>query len=312
LPTIYADPSEFADLLETARNLARRADAVLEKVDRIVTDNEGSISRTMTNVERFSRALGENAPGIDRFLSQVGQAAERSGPRAAKLETLAGDADELIKSVDRQRVSRILENVENVTQSFSQNRGNIDRMLQDVASLARRMNDAAPKLEAALTGLGKVTGAIDPAKLGRTLDNAERFSAALGNSSKDVEKAIHQAAGIAETLNRSADRIGAVLKAAEAFLGSASGQEGKGAFASVREAADSIRTLANNLDKRTADITASLSRLTNSGLREVEAASAEARRALGDIGRTSRSIERNPQQFLFGAKPSIPEYGARR
>ena len=234
MPTIFADRSEFQDILETARSLARRADEVLEKVDRIVTDNEGSISRTMLNVERFSQALGENAPGIDRFLSQVGQAAERIGPLAAKLETLAGDADELIKSVDRQRVARIVENVEGFTQSVAQNQQNIDKIFQDVAALAGRLNDTAPKLDAALTDFSKVAGAIDPAKLGRTLDNADRFSTALGNSSKDVEKAIHQAASITEKLNKSADRIDGVLKAAENFLGSASGEEGKGAFASVR------------------------------------------------------------------------------
>jgi phospholipid/cholesterol/gamma-HCH transport system substrate-binding protein len=312
LPTIFADRSDFADLMETARSLARRADDVLEKIDKVVSDNQGTITRTLQNVERFSKALGENAPGIDRFLAQVGQAAERIGPLAAKLETLAGDADELIKSVDRQRVARIVESVDNVTQSFAQNKANIDRTFQDITSLARRLNEAAPKLDAALTSVGKVAGAIDPAKLGRTIDNAERFSTALGNSSKDVEKAVSQAASITEKLNRSADRIDSVLKAAESFLGSGSGEAGKGAFASVREAADSIRTLAANLDKRTAEITSSLTRFTNSGLREVEAASSEARRALSDIARTTRGIERNPQQFLFGSRPSIPEYGSRR
>src|SRR3954447_1826641 len=312
LPTIFADRSEFQDIIETARSLARRADEVLEKVDRIVTDNEGSISRTLLNVERFSQALGENAPGIDRFLSQVGQAAERIGPLAAKLETLAGNADELIKSVDRQRVAKIVENVEGFTQSVAQNRQNIDKTFQDLASLMGRLNDTAPKLNAALTDFSKVAGAIDPAKLGRTIDNADRFSTALGNSSKDVEKAVHQAASITEKLNKSADRIDGVLKAAENFLGSASGEEGKGAFASVRQAADSIRTLANNLDKRTAEITTGLTRFTASGLRDVQSATSEARRTLNDVSRTVRGVERNPQQFLFGSRPSIPEYNGGR
>ena len=312
LPTIFADRSDFQDIMETARSLTRRTDEVLEKVDRIVTDNEGSISRTMLNIERFSQALGENAPGIDRFLSQVGQAAERIGPLAAKLETLAGNADELIRSVDRQRVARIVENVEGFTQSVAQNRQNIDKIFQDVAALAGRLNETAPKLATALTDFSKIAGAIDPAKLGRTIDNADRFTTALGNSSKDVEKALQQAASITEKLNKSADRVDGVLKAAEGFLGSASGEEGKGAFASVRQAADSIRTLANNLDKRTADITAGLNRFTGSGAREIEAAAAEARRTLTDVGRTVRSIEKNPSQVIFGGRPSLPEYSGRR
>ena len=171
-------------------------------------------------------------------------------------------------SVDRQRVARIVENVEGFTQSFAQNKQNIDNIFQDVATLAGRLNDTAPKLDAALTDFSKVAGAIDPAKLGRTsttptfLDRARQFEQGRREGGPS------RRASITEKLNKSADRIDGVLKAAENFLGSASGEEGKGAFASVRQAADSIRTLADNLDKRTAEITTGLTRFTGSGLRD--------------------------------------------
>ena len=58
------------------------------------------------------------------------------------------------------------------------------------------------------------------------------------------------------------DRLDAVLKGAEGFLGSASGEEGRSTFGEIREAAVSIReagrafrTMSENLDKRTASIT---------------------------------------------------------
>ena len=393
--TIFADRSDFQDIMEMARTLARRADEILERVGRVVADNEGTINRTLQNAEAFSRALADNAPGIDRFLAQVGQAAERMGPLAQKLEVLATDATELLRSVDRQRVARIVENVEGFTQGLSENRQNVTNTLQDLASLAKRLNEAAPKLDTALDDLGNVVKAVDPAKIGRTVDNVERFSTslnavdsarvarivenvdwftqalgenkqnvsnilldtatltrrlndtapkldmaltdvgnvaraidpiklnrtidnadrfatALGASSEDVQRAIKEAASITEKLNRSADRIDGVLKAAENFLGSASGEEGRGTFQTIREAADSIRVLANNLDKRTAEITVGLNRFTGSGAREIEAAAAEARRTLGDVGRTVRSLEKNPSQVIFGGKPSLPEYSGRR
>jgi phospholipid/cholesterol/gamma-HCH transport system substrate-binding protein len=395
LATIFADRSDFQDIMEMARSLARRADEVLEGVGRIVKDNEGSIGRTIQNVEGFSRALGENAPGINKFLAQMGQAAERIGPLAEKLETLTTDATQLLRSVDGQRVARIVENVEGFTQGLSENRQTVTNTLTDLASLAkrlnesapkldtaladlgnvvkavdpakvsrtidnverfstaldavdgkrmarvvenvdaftqalgdnkqnvsnilldtatltRRLNDTAPKLDMALTDVGNVARAIDPVKLNRTIDNADRFASALGSSSADVQKAIAEAASITEKLNRSADRIDGVLKAAEGFLGSASGEAGKGTFDAVREAADAIRELATNLDKRTADITAGLNRFTGTGARELEAAAAEARRTLGDVGRTVRSLEKNPSQVIFGGKPSLPEYSGRR
>ena len=40
MPTIFADRSDFQDLIETARNIARRADDVLERVGRVVADND--------------------------------------------------------------------------------------------------------------------------------------------------------------------------------------------------------------------------------------------------------------------------------
>jgi phospholipid/cholesterol/gamma-HCH transport system substrate-binding protein len=83
-------------------------------------------------------------------------------------------------------------------------------------------------------------------------------------------------------------------------------------FGEVREAARSIRVLADNLDKRTADITSGINRFTGSGLREVESLTTEGRRTLTDIGRAVRSLEKNPQQLIFGGgKGNIPEYRGR-
>jgi phospholipid/cholesterol/gamma-HCH transport system substrate-binding protein len=392
LPTIFADRSDFQDLIETARNIARRADDVLERVGRVVSDNEGSINRTVQNVERFSQALGENAEGIDRFLAQVGQAAEKVGPLAEKLETLATNVDEVVRAVDRQRVTRIVENVDNFTQALGEsreainstlrnadtlvarlndtapkldaavgdianiakavdpakigrtvdkvdqvaqsidsqrvariventdnftralgeNRQVIDAALRDAASLVGRLNESAPKLDAALNEITEIARAIDPAKLGRTVDNVDTFTQTLSRRSPDIDKAIQDARSITEKLNKSADRIDSVLAGAEKFLGSASGESGKGAFDEIRAAAVSVREFADNLNKRTEGVLGGLGRFTDSGLREYEALAVEGRRTLGDISRAVRALERNPQQILFGGRPNIPEYNGRR
>jgi phospholipid/cholesterol/gamma-HCH transport system substrate-binding protein len=344
------------------------------------------------NVERFSQALGENAEGIDRFLAQVGQAAEKVGPLAEKLETLAANLDQVVRSVEPQRVTRIVENVESFTQALgdnreainstfrdaasltnrlneaapkldaalsdltaitrtidpakvgrtvdnldrvvasvdsqrvariventeaftkalSENRQAIDSALRDAASLVSRLNDSAPKLDTALGEINKLARAFDPAKIGRTVDNVDTFTQTLARRSPDVDRAIQEARSITEKLNRSADRIDAVLKGAEGFLGSASGEAGKGAFDEIRGAANSVRELADNLNRRTEGILSGVGRFTDSGLREYEALAVEGRRTLGEISRAVRSIERNPQQFLFGGRSSLPEYNNRR
>ncbi len=312
LPTIFADRSDFQDLVETARTIARRADDVLEKVSRVVSDNEGSINRTVQNVERFSQALGDNAAGIDRFMEQVGQAAERIGPLAEKLETLATNVDEVVRAVDRDRIARIVENVDSFTQSLGESRQVVRDALKDAGALVKSLNESAPKLDAALSEVSKVARALDSEKLGRTVDNVDRFAQSLGRTSGDVEKTVAEARQLAEKLNRSADRVDGVLRAAENFLGSASGEAGKGTFDEIREAARSIRGLADNLDKRTAELTAGVNKFTGSGLREYEALAAEGRKAVNDISRAVKSLERNPQQLIFGGQQSIPQYNGRR
>ena len=299
-------------MIETARTIARRADDVLERVDRLISNNEESIGNTIRNVELFARALGENAQDVDRFLEQVGQAAQRIGPLAEKLETLATDVDEVVRSVDRQRVARIVENVDNFTAALSDNRQALGEALRDAASLVSRLNETAPKLDAAIGDIGNLAKAIDTAKVGRTVDNVDKFTQSLGARTEDVDKTIQEARSIAEKLNKSADRVDNVLKAAESFLGSAAGEEGRSTFEEIRNAARAVRELAANLDQRSTGVLAGLGRFTDSGLREYEALAVDGRKALNDISRAFRSLERNPQQFIFGGRPSIPEYSGRR
>jgi phospholipid/cholesterol/gamma-HCH transport system substrate-binding protein len=311
LPTIFADRSDFQDLMETARNLARRADDFLDSANRLVGENRASIDATVRNVERFSQALNDNAPGINRFLAQVGQAAERIGPLAVRLETLTGHIDDLVRTVDRPQVTRIVTNVENFTQALGDSKQAIGEAVRDFASLAKQLNASAPKLDAALVDASNLAKAFDPAKIGRVVDNADRFAQALGNSSADAERAIKEARSIAEKLNKSADRVDDVLKSAQGFLGSAGGEAGKGAFEEVKDAARSVRVLAENLDKRTAALSSGLTRFTNSGLREYEALATEGRRTVNDVGRAARNLEKSPQSLIFGGKPNIPQYSGR-
>jgi phospholipid/cholesterol/gamma-HCH transport system substrate-binding protein len=54
-----------------------------------------------------------------------------------------------------------------------------------------------------------------------------------------------------------------------------------------------------------------VTKFTGSGLRQYEALASDARRTLDDMNRTLRSLEKNPQQLIFGKKPALPEYGGR-
>jgi phospholipid/cholesterol/gamma-HCH transport system substrate-binding protein len=251
MPTIFAERSEFQDLLETVRTIARRADDVMDKVEKVINDNAPAVTRTISNVEKFSNALGNNADGVDKLMASVAQAAQQIGPLAQRLDTLSLQVSQVIAT-------------------------------------------------------------IDPQKITRSLDNIDKFTSALGGSGPDVQSAVKDVASITKKLNSAADQVEGVLKAAQAFLGSAAGGEGTGAFGEIAATAKSIRILADNLDGRTAQITAGINRFTGPGLRDIEALATDGRRTLGDLNRTLRNLERNPQQFIFGGRPPIPQYNGTR
>lgn len=339
LPVIVAERSEFQDILETARTIAKRADDMLASVETLVKENAGSISNTVRNVEKFSAALGDNSDGVDKLMRSAGQIAETLVPLSQKLGTLSDDLSGVVRAIDQQKITSTLDNIEKFSASLGNSGEDVARTVREASAFTQKLNAAVDPTQLANTlnnidrfvaVLGNsgelVTNAIrdvasvsdrlnrtlDSAKITSTLDNIEKFSAALGGSSGDVGRAANNVASITDKLNRAADQVEGVLKGAQAFLNSAAGEEGKGALAEVSNAAQSIRVLADNLDKRTAEITAGISRFTGPGLRDIETLATDGRRTLGELTRTLRNLERNPQQFIFGGKPPLPQYNGSR
>ncbi|MFC0283005.1 MlaD family protein [Camelimonas abortus] len=239
--TILAERSDFQDIVESARNVARRANEVADKLAVIIDQNQGAIDETISNINRFSKALGDNAGSVNTLLANVGPAAEQVRALAATLDRIARD--------------------------------------------------------------------VDPKQVRSIIANIDRFSAALGDSSGRVQETVNNVASITAKINRAADQVEGVLRAVQSFLGSADGQ---GAVDSIQKAADSIRRLADNLDRRTAEITAGINRFTSSGLGDVRALTLDGQRTLNELNRTLRSINQNPQQFIFGPKPALPQFNGRQ
>ena len=248
MPTIIAERSELQDILETVRNVAQKADGMLGSLDGLIKQNAGPINNTVRNVEKFSEALGKNSDGIDKLMASFGSVAETIQPLSQKLQTLSEELTEVVKSVDRRKIT----------------------------------------------------------------DNVDKFTAALGNSSADTQRTVSNVASITDKINRAADQVEGVLKSVQSFLNTASGPDGRSALNEISDAAKSVRVLADNLDKRTAEITVGINRFTGGGLRNVDSAVSDAKRVLTEINRTLRSLERNPQQLIFGGKPPLPQYNGAR
>lgn len=220
---IFADQSDFQGLLDSARRISSQASDFLDKTNRLMDDSASSVAASVKNVEKFSDALAANADGLKDFLGAMADVGKSIKPLTGKLETLATDADAVVKAVNPD----------------------------------------------------------------------------------DVKAIVANAAAISAKLNAAADKVDGVLTNLNGFLATG---DSKGAFGEIAEAAKSIRKVADDFDVRLKEIAANVNRFTGTGLRQYEALAVDGRKTLEEINQAIRSIESNPQQFIFGKKQQVPEY----
>lgn len=226
-PVIYAERSDFQDLLESARRIAGQASDLLDKGNKLLDSTSGPISSSAKNLQKFSDALAANSDGIKGFMSAMTEVGKSVGPLSQKLSKLADDTDGVVKAIDPAQVKSIV---------------------SDMQQLSAKLNNAAGKVDGVLTNLN-------------------------------------------------------------GFLATS---DSKGAFGEIAEAAKSIHKLADDLDVRTKELAANLNRFASTGLKQYEALAVDGRKTLQEINQAVKSIEDNPQQFIFGKKQQIPEYSSSR
>jgi phospholipid/cholesterol/gamma-HCH transport system substrate-binding protein len=306
--TIYADRSDYQDILETVQRVAGKLDSVLTRADMLLAQGEGPVIATLRNVEGFSDELRKNASGVGAFLAHIGEMSQKIGSLAGRIERFVDEAENLTRGIDARSINQAVKNVAEFTDMLAQSRSTVATLIGDAGQLARQFQGSAGKLDAALEEVARLARAIDAGKINRTLDGAEKFASALGRNAADIDRAIREIAAKTDTVTRAIDRLDNVMAGAESFFGG--GQDGAtaGLIKELTDAAKSIQTLAGNLDMRTRELSSGLSRFTGPGLRDFEALAADSRKAVNDLSRAVRALERNPSQLLFGGQSNIPEY----
>ena len=172
---------------------------------------------------------------------------------------------------------------------------------QDLVVAAQRIaSQASDFLARANTLLDENSSSITA-----SVKNVEAVSGALATKSDDIKTMIADFASLSAKLDKAADNFNSVLANINGSFGTG---QSKGPMGDFAAAAKSIKKVADDLDSRMKEITANVNRFTGSGLRQYEALAVEGRKTLDQINQTVRSIQNNPQQFLFGKSPQIPEY----
>lgn len=214
---LYADRSGLQDLMATAKQVAARANDILDKGDRLISDSGPGIKASVENLRKFSDALAANADGLKDFMTSVSEVGRAIKPLAVKMEALASDTDNVVKAIDPKEVKQ---------------------MIADYAGTAAKLNAAAAKVDGVLTNLN----------------------------------------GFLSTTDK------------------------KGVFEQVSDAAKSFKRLSDNTDARSRELFANLTKFSRDGLKQYEGLASDGRTAVAEMTKLIRSVEANPQQFLFGRK----------
>jgi phospholipid/cholesterol/gamma-HCH transport system substrate-binding protein len=138
------------------------------------------------------------------------------------------------------------------------------------------------------------------ASITASVKNAEKFSDALAANSDGLKDFMGAIADAGKSLKPLTAKLDLLVSDADNAV--------KAINPEIADAAKSIKKVADDLDSRMKEIAANLNRFTGSGLRQYEALAVEGRKTLEELNHAVRSIESNPQQFLFGKSPQIPEY----
>jgi phospholipid/cholesterol/gamma-HCH transport system substrate-binding protein len=172
---------------------------------------------------------------------------------------------------------------------------------QDLVATARRVAAEASDF------FTKTNRLLDDnsASITAAVKNAEKFSDALAANSGGLKDFMDAIADVGKSIKPLTAKLDLLASDADKVVKGINPDD-------VNAAAKAIKKAADDLDSRMKEIAVNINRFTGSGLRQYEALAVDGRKTLEQINQAVRSIESNPQQFLFGKSPQIPEFSGAR
>jgi phospholipid/cholesterol/gamma-HCH transport system substrate-binding protein len=312
---ITANPSAVTNLLQTAQDIFKRADNVLNDLESFTRDVRGPLTQTAQNVEKFSQALANNSDGIDKFLTSVSALSEELAGVSGKLDGTLKAAEELLKSVDTQKIQNIVGNVETFTASLKEQSARFDQIVGGVDQAVATINDFAKQGEQTLAKVDGILDGVDAETVRTALANIAKaaadisaFTGKLSPRAEDIEKVISDAKEISGRLNVASTRVDGILLKVDKLLGS---DDAQGVMAQAGETLKSFKQVADTLNSRLGAIMDGLARFSGQGLRDVDALVRDSRRSINRIEQAVTDLERNPQRIITGGDGTVRQYDGR-
>ena len=260
----FADASEdVADVLSAAgevatsfRALSGQVGALADQVgDTVGQVDVAEINAAIANVGAVTSTLAANDEQIGQLLANAESASAQltalltqAGDFASEARQAVGATRSIIASVEPERVTSILANIDAAT-------GIVEESGADITRIARNAGEATERLNAILgdaSGVGarvsELATAVDPQAVGAAIDNVGTLTATLADSAEGVSRTIasvETAAGRAAAALEGAEGLGTQVNAIVASVDPAAIGE---TVAAAREITTSAQASVANVD----------------------------------------------------------------
>ena len=319
---IVANPSAVTNLLQTAQDIFTRADKVLSDLEGFTRDVRGPLTQIVQNAQKFSDALARNSDGVDKFLASVSSLSQTLQGVSGKLDGTLTAAQDLLNSVDRDKVREIVANIDGTTKNLKATSDRFDEVIGNVNTAVGSINTFAGKTQDTLAKVDKVLDGIDPndvkqalANIAKASENADKAASDIAqvthkfaDRADDIDQTIKDAHQLAERLNNASVRVDGILAKVDTLLGSG---EANGVMADARATLKSFKQVADTLNSRLGTITDNLSRFSGEGLNNINALVQDSRRSVNRIEQAVTDLQRNPQRILSGGDGEGRQYDGR-
>jgi phospholipid/cholesterol/gamma-HCH transport system substrate-binding protein len=298
---ITADPSAVTNLLQKAQDIFERADNVLVQFEGFTSDVRGPLTETVRNAETFSKALADNAAGIDTFLSSVSKLSDELAGMSGKLEGTLQAAENILNAVDPQKIETIIGNAESFSNDLSRASQQIDTIVAGARDAITSVNEFTERSQQSLAKVDGILDAVDPEKVRATVDNI----AAATRGANDAIASVTRVADDLDATLKSADQIIAAIdpKKVESVVGNvdaissrvaAASEQLSTVIADVRSTVASIGDFARKSEVTVGKVDGILDSIDADRVRSVmtniEQASRTANAAVADISRVTQKV----------------------
>jgi phospholipid/cholesterol/gamma-HCH transport system substrate-binding protein len=316
------DPEQIRAIVGNVQTMSTKGVSVIDRADKLLSDNSDSVQSTLHNADVFSKALADNAPNIDATLKSLAEISKTVQPVVAQIQSLAQNADRVLKAVEPDKVRSIVDNVQSLSakgnsvidradklladnsgaihstfqsadvfaKALAENAPNVDVTLKNLAELSKTVQPVVAQIQSLAQNADRVVKAVEPDQIHALLGNAQTFSQALADSSDNVKALARDGAVLVGHLNDSANRLDTALTDVDTLLKAVDSQKIAGIVDSASEVVQTVRQNRDNIDstiKNFSDMSAKL----NESADKVDGVLTAAQSFLGSPG-TKGAVDR--------------------